>query len=199
MKILSASILLLILFTACSEEKREVKDPLNIKNKSSADLPKGGIPYEISFYTDLQKNGQSIDEKISVLRDYSIMYGDELYYNNLLESSIIYLNLEESHADLSDHDLRFLLKQFAIVDSNIANLRYIPILLNEAYSHDLMTNDEVMKYSAKIFDKNTEEINSIAWSDKELHERKLAELKSAKFNSEYFRGRVYSNHINSAN
>jgi hypothetical protein len=193
MRILSAVILSFLLLTSCSEEKREVKDPLAIKNKSSADLPKGGIPYEITYFTDLQKKGQTIDEKISIIRDYSIMYDKTDYYNNLFQISVSFLSLDESHKNLSDSDLNFLLDQFAFVESNIVNIKDIPLILKEAYSREMMTNDELMDYSEKIFEKNTEKINGLTWKDDELRKEKLAALKSAKFNAEYYRGRVYQN------
>jgi hypothetical protein len=193
MRALSVLFLSALLFAACSEEKEKVLDPLAIENKSSADLPKGGIPYEITWFTDLQQKGQTIGNKINFLRDYKLMYSDEDYYSNLFQISIMYLNLEKDLNNATDEDVKFLLDEFAVVDSNIASLKNIPVLLNEAFKRQLMSQDEIVEYSQLIFDKNLKVINGMQWGDDEMRKEKIEELKNTKFNSEYYRGRVYTN------
>jgi hypothetical protein len=61
----------------------------------------------------------------------------------------------ETHSKLSDHNLNFLLDQFLVVEFNRAHLKSIPVLLNEAYSRELINDDELRKYFTKIFNKNT--------------------------------------------
>lgn len=193
MRALFVLILSSLLLVACSEEKEKALDPLAIKNKNSADLPKGGIPYEITYFTDLQQKNQTISNKISFLRDYKLMYSDEDYYSNLFQAAIMFLYLEKDLNNATDEDVKFLLDEFAAVDSNMASLKNIPVLLNEAFNRQLMSQDEIVEYSQLIFDKNLQVIDRIQWNDEAIKEEKIKELKRAKFNVEYYRGRVYTN------
>lgn len=159
-----------------SEEKNTTREP-------------GQIPVEINYQSDINKVQGNNDASISLLKEYKSNYGSSDFYNNLFELSSYDLFQSESFSNLGKEDLKFLLQEMQEVESNMMNIKNIPILFNAAFEKGVLTNEEFEDAAFKIISKNENEIASINWKNTTIKKQKLAEIETIKTNLYYRRSR----------
>jgi len=149
----------------------------------------GQIPVSINYQLEVNKVQGNNDAYINLLKEYKSNYGSSDFYNNLFELTSFDLFQSESFSKLGKEDLKFLLQEMQTVESNMVNIKNIPILFNAAFEKGILTNEEFEEAADKIISKNEREIASINWKNTTIQKEMLAEIETIKTNLYYRRSR----------
>jgi len=189
-KILFTVSLFMILIVSCTNNESSTNNQstkLSEENINSREP--GQIPASINYLSEINKVQGENDAYIRLLKEYKSNYGSSDFYNNLFELCSYDLFQSESFSKLGKEDLKFLLQEMQEVESNMMNIKNIPILFNTAFEKGVLTNEEFEDAAFKIISKNESEIASINWKNITIQKEKLAEIEKIKTNLYYKRSR----------
>ena len=185
----SVSLYLILMISCTNNESSTVDKTAKLSEEKINTRELGQIPVDINYQSDINKVQGNNNASISLLKEYKSSYGSFDFYNNLFELTSYDLFQSESFSKLGKEDLKFLLQEMQEVESNMMNIKNIPILFNAAFEKGVLTNEEFEDAAFKIISKNENEIASINWKNTAIQREKLAEIEKIKTNLYYKRSR----------
>lgn len=136
----------------------------------------GQIPSEINFFSKILSVGDNEFELVSLLRDFKREYGSTDFYNNMFELASSELFKNENFKNLRADELSFVLNEMRNLESNMLNIKNIPVILESSLKAGIITKAEFNSITDELVSKNKNEIEKIKWSNDDIRNEKLSEL-----------------------
>lgn len=180
-------VIFLIVMNSCSNNESATEREETNTSISAREL--GQIPVEIDLQSKISSVVGNDFAHINLLKEFKSKYGSADFYNNLFELTLYELFKSETFTDLGVNELRFLLQEVRNVESNMINIKNIPILLNSALDSGLITKNEFEDIARELVSKNEKEILSIQWNNVDIKKKNLADIENIKTILYYKRSR----------
>lgn len=165
-----------LLLSACDQndgENKVIEEEINTNDQS---LEKGQIPPEVKFLEKIHSAEGDAFKFISLLKDYKASYETTNFYNNLFEVTSNVMFTSENFENLGASELQFLLDEMRSVESNVANIKNIALLMTACKTKGIITKKELMDFADEFSSKNKLKLEEMNWTDVSDRDNKLAEL-----------------------
>lgn len=182
MKNIVILLLLSITVMSCNSNESElIEKDVRVQISEEAELQnetreKGQIPISLNYHTKLNNIKGNDFAHVNLLKQFKKNHGSQDYYNNLFELTSFELLQSPTIKELGKDEIKFLLEEMESVESNMLNIKSIPIVLNLSLSKNIISKDEYLNISKKMIEKNKKEINQIKWKNLAIKNEKIEQI-----------------------
>lgn len=130
---------------------------------------------------------------ITVLKEFKSEYGTTYFYNNLFEITASFLFTSDNFTQLDADSYRFILDEMRSFESNMANIQYIPALLDKAKDANVIDDSEYKNIAFEFYEKNEQQLKSMTWTNAEVKAAKTLDFEDFKIALFYPRSSYITN------